>query len=171
MSKLFLFCIILLLPVAALAHGDSPSFEKEIPPYLIDIGYDRIGMRPGEEVTFDIDLFTQSGAVAFATFTHVDIEIADANAVTVLDTTLENDAVNVPILKHTFADEGMHTLHVTYRNGGDQLAYATFDMPVGAGNGSVGRVMNVGTYIVAIVMVGIAGYVIVASFRKKKPLQ
>ncbi len=158
--------IALLMPFVVLAHGGTPSLEQEVDGYIVDIGYDRVGIRPGEEVTFDFDLFTQSGAVSFAPFTHVDIEIAK-EGVTIAEATLHNERVHVPVWKYTFPDEGAYVVHVTYRNNEEVMVYATFDLPVGESNGVVGRVVNMATYGVAALLLVLSLIVIGTSLLRK----
>ena len=157
----------LLVPTLTLAHGDSPSFEKQEGDYLIDIGYDRIGIQPGEPVTFDFDLFTQSGTLAFAPFSQVSIRIMKGEGDVI--ETATNDGTNVPTLAVTFPEEGTYSLYVTYYNqDGAEIVSTTFDVPVAAHSGTVGRAANIATMIAAVFLMGLGIVVIVQQLMKKR---
>lgn len=156
----FLFCI-----GSASAHGDAPSFEKEVGSILIDIGYDAVGFRPGEEVTFDFDIYNQSGAVAFEPFDKVDVTITGEGEN--FSQTVANDGVMIPALKYTFPKEGDYTLAADFMRGDSSVAQGEFPIHVGEHDGSVGRFMNTLNYVIAALLVAIAGYVIVKSFMKR----
>lgn len=149
----------------AYAHGDAPSFEKEVGSILIDIGYDAVGFRPGEEVTFDFDIFNQSGAVAFEPFDEVRVAIAGEGEN--FSQTVVNDGVMIPTLKYIFPKEGEYTLATDFIRSGSSVAQGEFPIQVGEHDGAIGRFMNTLNYVIAIVLVAIAGFVIVRSFIKR----
>lgn len=157
----------LFIAVPALAHGGKPSFEQQIGQYIVDIGYDRIGIRPGEDVTFDFDLFTGTGMVAmdFVEFTNINLEIA-RDGVTALDTVIQNEGVNVPNFTYSFPEAGNYMLGATYMDGDEELVYATFDFPVAENAGAVGRGVNVLTYVIAAVLIALGTWVIIGSLRR-----
>jgi hypothetical protein len=170
MRKLLLSSALFLIPIMSFAHGDKPSFEKVVNGYLIDIGYDRVGIRPDEEVTFEFDLYTQSGALAFAEFSEVKIEIADEDGATTSEHTLQNKKEFIPTWKHTFTKGGMYQMHVDYLLNDRVLANAVFDVHVGENDGWLGRAMDMGTMIAAPLLVLFAAFIAVRSFmasRKK----
>lgn len=157
----FLFCI-----GSASAHGDAPSFEKEVGPLLIDIGYDAVGFRPGEEVTFDFDIYNQSGAVAFEPFDEVKVTIIHEDGQR-FNQTIVNDGVMIPTLKYTFPKEGDYSLVARFTRNDSIVAEGEFPVHVGEHDGSVGRFMNMLNYVIAAVLVAIAGFVIIRSFLKR----
>jgi hypothetical protein len=162
--RILLF-ILMFIPALASAHGGQPSFEKEVNGYLVDIGYDQIGIRPGEEVAFDFDLFAEDG-LAFAPFTAVEVHIWDPDN-EVFHETIANDGVNVPTIKVAFPVEGKYTLQAIYRNEEEVLADASFELPVDKISGSVGRGINAATYVLAAALFVFAGYIIVRSFTRR----
>lgn len=168
MQRVLLCLGLLLLPAFASAHGGQPSLEKTVGPYLVDIGFDRIGMRPGEEVTFDFDLFTATGALNFVKFTNVNVEFATKDGVTVHEQVVENEEVNVPSMKYTFNKAGTYVMHVTYMRGDEQIVYTTFELPVGTTNGGLGRFLNLLTYITAGVLVAFGLVIIFQSLLQRR---
>lgn len=164
--RIFLASILFLASSTVFAHGDKPSFEREVNGYLIDIGYNRVGIRPNEEVTFEFDLLTNSGAMAFADFSTVDIEIAKDGATTTTYT-LANQKNFIPSWKHTFTENGTYQMNVDYTFEAQTRAATTFDVHVSETDGWLGRAMNIGTMIAAPLLVLFAAYVAIQSFRKK----
>lgn len=120
-----------LAPFVAFAHGDRPSFEREVHGYLIDVGYEHEILETGVEEAFDFDLYTGTGAdIAFAPFTHIDVTFTDPRG-NKEGFALKNEQSFIPTLKHTFLRKGMYQLAVRYRNDEETLAFVTFDVPVG----------------------------------------
>lgn len=167
MRRFIVSLLLFLSPALAFAHGDRPSFEAKAGPYLIDIGYDNIGFRPGEEVVLDFDLFTESGALAFAPFTTIDVTVTKDER-TVLTEQLTNEPTHIPTFSLTFPQSGEYTLGVSYKQNGEELAFAVFPVSVQENNGAPGRIMNVANYVIAIVLVLVALYAILQSWRRRK---
>lgn len=158
---------LLLLPSVAFAHGDSPSFELQQGPYLIDIGYSQEGFRPNEEVDFDFDLFrnVEGEMPSFVTFETIDIRIVRGEE-EILAETLVNQKNFIPRLSYTFAEEGDYTLEVAYKNGDSVITEASFDMPVGENEGSMARAITALQYVIAVACIAAAsGYIVVAMRR------
>lgn len=142
-----------LAPVSSFAHGDRPSFEAESGPYLIDVGYDAVGFRPGEEVSFDFDLFRDpNGTPSFEPFDVLRVEIRRGEEV-VHTQEVVNEQNFVPSMKYTFPEEGAYKLMVGYVRGGSLIADASFDIAVSASSGSAQRIQNIVTYIIATILV------------------
>ena len=155
------------LPLA-LAHGGQPSFEKEVDGYLIDIGYDHIGIRPNETVMFDFDLFSGTGgSLTFAPFTEVQITFVLEGDMIIAHETLKNDGTNVPTMEVTFPQDGTYVLQVTYFRDGQELISTSFDVPVGAHNGAIGRSINTATNWVAGILVLLSFGMIILKIRSK----
>lgn len=166
---LLLVASISLAPLGALAHGDRPSFEAESGPYLIDIGYDVTGFRPGEEVTFDFDLYAdaESDHPTFAPFDAIDVRI-QKNQETVHSETLENNPTYIPSMTYVFPQSGDYTLGVAYMLSGAVIAQAAFDVAVSAASGAAERAGNTLVYIIAAILVAVSiGYVVYA-YRSTK---
>lgn len=149
--------MVFLAPVTTFAHGDRPSFEAETGPYLIDIGYDVLGFRPGEQVTFDFDLFRDpNGVPSFEPFDHVRVEVAKDGEV-VHSQEIENQQTLVPSMKYAFPAAGAYTLSAGYVRDGTLIAEASFAIAVSAGSGTAQRTEAILTYIVAAALVLFCG--------------
>lgn len=167
MRRFLLSLALLIVPVVTCAHGDSPSFERQVGPYLIDIGYDRIGFRPGEEVKFDFDLYrTDAEAPAFEPFETVLFEVAKDGQI-IESREIENERDFIPSTTYAFPTDGDHVVHVAYRRGEEIVAQADFEAPVGAHNGEAGRALNAFTYVAAALLAITAIVVGVRSFRSR----
>lgn len=168
MRRFLLLPVLLLLPVAASAHGGRPSFEAESGPYLIDIGYSATGFRPEEEVTFDFDLYQDvNGTQAFADFQLVRVEITRGEEM-VHGEELANEESFIPTMTYTFAEEGDYTLAVAYVQSGSVIADAEFPVPVQENAGAAGRAANVMTYVIAAILAVFGVGVAVTSFLRSR---
>jgi hypothetical protein len=168
MQRTILTFALLLVPVVSFAHGDSPSFEKQVGPYLIDIGYDRLGFRPGEDVTFSFDLYRTDGpAPAFEPFQTVRMEITKEGQI-IEAREIENERNFIPSTVYAFPEAGDYGFYAAFVQSGSIVAQAVFDAPVGDHNGNVGRAMNMGKYIAAIALTLFALFVIIRSFLLRK---
>jgi hypothetical protein len=161
-----LLLLTLLMPSGVFAHGDAPSFEAETGGYLIDIGYDREGIRPGEEVTFDFDLLTTADRPQYVPFQSIDIDIT-RGSVQILQRSVQNDDTYIPTLPVTFDTEGAYHMHVAYIASGAVIAQSTFDLTVESSAGSLARTTNVFQYIAAAVLVCFAVCAVVLSYRRR----
>ncbi len=164
-------CILFLVscifaPTGALAHGDSPSFEREVGEYLVDIGFNREGFRPGEEVQFDLDLYTTSDHPEFVSYDSVDVRISKGDE-TVFEHTVQNDPVYIPSFTYAFPQEGSYQLTFAYVESGAVKVETTFDAAVAPMAGSVARTSTTLTAITAIVLVGLSIAFIIKSYRRK----
>jgi hypothetical protein len=164
-------CILVLVscffaPVGVSAHGDRPSLEREVGSYLIDVGFDREGFRPGEEVTFDLDLYTAGDHPEFVEFDTVDIRITKESE-TVFTHVVQNDPVYIPSFSYTFPEEGEYQLFVAYAESGAVKVETTFDVIVTPMAGVVARTSNTLTIISAIILVGLSAVFIIRSYRRK----
>lgn len=159
---------IVLSPVLASAHGDRPSFEMEVGEYLIDIGYNRVGIRPDEEVIFDFDLYTNSGSIAFASFEEIQVRFLKDDE-PVLDETLANSSANIPSLKYTFDEAGDYAMEVSYVQEDGNTVDASFAVPVGSVNGMLARLFNIFHYVLAAFLVATTIVLVIKSRRSTPP--
>lgn len=133
-----LLLVLLLSPLTALAHGDSPSLEAEVGEYLIDIGY-APDLEPGREIEFDIDLFRAGPPVEYADFASVDVRVTKDGAEIVAGS-VENDAVNIPTFHVTFPESGGYDIDIRYLDAADALIAArTFHVEVPTPTGALVR--------------------------------
>jgi hypothetical protein len=154
----------------ALAHGDRPSLEREVGGYLVDIGYDAMGLRPMEEVHFDADLYTGTGdSIAYAPFQAIKVTVTDVKGGTVSDQRIENKQPNVPTFAVTFPAAGTYAFAVSYELGNKKTVATTFSLDVEAQNGSSERFDNMMHYVFAgfLVLVGIFAAVGIIRQRMK----
>lgn len=170
--RLAIFCFVYLVssifaPIGALAHGDSPSFELEVGPLLIDVGYDKIGIRPGEEVAFDFDLYRTRESPSFEPFDLVRVEVRNGMDI-VYSEEIQNRQDMIPTTKITFPESGQYTLGVGYVREGSLIAEAEFDVPVGETNGWAGRLSEMATYIAAAAIATFAVFYAVYSYRNRR---
>ncbi len=164
------FCILVLVslflvPIGASAHGDRPSFERAVGEYLIDVGFDREGFRPGEEVTFDLDLYTTGDHPEFVSYDSIDVRISKGDEL-LFEHTVQNDPVYIPSFTYTFPEEGSYQMTVAYVQSGAVKVETTFDAAVAPMAGAVARTSNVLTAIAAIVIVALSLIFIVRSYRR-----
>jgi hypothetical protein len=164
-------CILFLVscffaPTGASAHGDSPSFEREVGDYLIDVGFDREGFRPGEEVTFNLDLYTTSDHPEFVSYDSIDIRISQENE-TLFKHTIQNDPVHIPSFTYTFPEAGAYQLSFAYIESGAVKVETTFDAVVEPMAGTVARTSNILIIIAAVVLVAFSVIFVIRSYRQK----
>lgn len=163
-----LTCIALLLcALPAFAHGDRPSYEKQIGPYLLDIGYSHAPV-PGQPVTFDFDLYTNTGAdVKYAPFTDVHISISKDG--TSYDTAnMQNKQPAVPTFTYTFPSEGVYIVAVSYdRKNADPLQ-TSFDLRVSRLSGWIDTLDNASHYVVAGFLLVVAIVVFTIMFLQRR---
>lgn len=168
MYRVIALFLCVFMPAVAFAHSGQPSFEVESGSYLIDIGYDVTGIRPGEEVTFDFDLYQDvNGVKSFALFDAVHVGIAREGE-TIHTEQLHNQESFIPMMKFTFPDEGVYSLAASYVQSGAVIADTTIDLPVAASNGAVGRAVDAGTYVLAAVLTVLAAVIAVTSFVRAR---
>lgn len=159
-----LFLSLLFLPLVVIAHGDRPSFESEKGEYLIDIGYNREGIRPHEEVTFDFDLYTNSGAIAFAPFEEIQVRLLK-DGEPVHEQTLANASATIPSLKYTFTEAGDYVMEVSYVLEDGNTVDASFPVLVGAANGTLQRLFDIFHYVLAAFLVITTVILVIKSRR------
>lgn len=155
------------IPVTVSAHGDSPSLEVETGGYLIDIGYDKEGIRPNEEVTFNFDLLTTSNRPAYVPFQSINVDIMNGPDM-VLQRVLVNDAKFLPTMPVTFDTAGEYHMHVAYIQSGATIAESTFDLDVEPFAGTAARAENTIHYVVAVFLVSFAAVAIVTSYLRRR---
>lgn len=165
MYKLLFSVGISILPIIACAHGDSPSLEGEVDGYLVDIGMSQEGIRPGETVTFDFDLFTTDDRPQFVHFSTVRVLISGQELM--LDERIPNDGVHIPTLAYTFENEGDYQLNASFLTGSTVIASQTFDLKVEPRSGAVARFENATRYVVASVLVAFTVAYGIVSFLKR----
>jgi hypothetical protein len=118
----------LLLPLAALAHGDEASFEKTVGAYFVDIGYSSPAPAAGEAVAFDFKL-TKGGTDA--QFDDVWVKVEEGNDV-ILATGLYNAPFGGPRLSYSFPKAGTYTISTRYETKDGALAEVSFPLTVSA---------------------------------------
>ena len=118
---------LLLVPVSALAHGDSPSLEAEVGDYFIDIGHEDLA--PRTDVEFGLDLFTKD-PIEYAEFASVDVRVTKDGA-ELKAQSLENDGVNIPVFVMNFPEPGAYDMDVRFLDASDRLLVArTFRLEI-----------------------------------------
>jgi hypothetical protein len=162
----YIVLFIALLPIAVSAHGDRPSLETETGGYLIDIGMDREGLRPHEEVTFDFDLMSAGDRPSFIPFESIDVLLTTESEV-VLETSINNDDRYIPTLPVTFERSGEYALDVSYIQSGAVIAHTIFDLTVEPSAGVFARAGNMIYYVVAIFLIGFTIFAITRSYRSR----
>lgn len=167
MHKLLFFLALGILPTLTFAHGDSPSLEAEVNEYLVDIGVSQEGIRPGEEVTFDFDLFTTDDRPQFVHFGSVDVEIKHDDTV-LLSEVIANDSTYIPTLAYTFREEGEYRLTASFLTGSTVIASQGFDLAVAPGSGTAARFENATHYVIAAILVGFTLVYGMVSFLRRK---
>ncbi len=161
---------LLLSPVAALAHGDSPSLEAETGPYLIDIGYDVLAA--GAETEFNLDLFHRD-TLDFADFATVEMRVSQNGAVLTAGET-DNDRVNIPVMLVHFPEAGGYDMDVRYVDEEKKLIAAhTFHLEVpGSSAATMLKAEETLHYVIAAglfaLSAGIAGYALWQRYGKKR---
>lgn len=167
MIRTFLLTALLACPTLVAAHGDSPSLEVETGGYLIDIGYDREGIRPQEEVTFNFDLITTDDHPVYIPFQRIDVHITKGPDV-ILERSIVNDAKYLPTMPVTFDKAGEYQMHVAYIQSGATLVQSTFDLDVEESAGTTARAENLIYYIVAVFLVTFAAVAIITSYLRRR---
>ena len=109
------------------AHALGASLEATSSPYFIDIGYDPLEFTTGFNSRFDFELRDLSRDLL--DYGHVWVRIAQGKR-TVLATGIAHQSLGPTTLLYTFDQPGDYTLNVSYREGGDVLAEATFPLKV-----------------------------------------
>lgn len=168
--RTFFLSLLLLAPVPAFAHGDSPSLEAEEGKYFIDIGHEEL--RPHDDIEFGIDLFT-GDPIDYADFASADVRVTKDGA-ELVSGTVENDAVNVPVFTVNFPEPGGYDLDVRYLDdGGALLAAHTFHLEVpGTSTVMLRDAEDTLHYVLAAglfaLSIGIGGYALWQRFGKKR---
>jgi len=162
--------VFLVAPVFAMAHGDAPSLEATVGKYVIDIGYD--DLRAGSDVEFDIDLFT-SNPINYADFASVDVRVTRSGAL-VVEGSVENDKVHVPVFTVNFPEAGGYDIDVRYLDEADALIVArTFHVEVpGSSYAFFSNITDTLRYVLAaclfLVSFGAGGYALWQHYGPKK---
>ena len=166
------FCLLLVascffVPVSTLAHGDRPSLEAETGGYLIDVGYDRDGFRPGEPVTFDFDVYTTGDHPEFVSFDTVNVQILQGTSL-VFAQDIPNTPTYIPSLTYTFEQAGAYDVAVAYAQSGSVKVQHTFPVTVEQRAGTLARSENMLHYIVAIFLVGFTIVAVTSSYLRRR---
>ncbi|GEM_PF-1349861 len=128
-SAVFSLCVFTYTSVFVSAHSASVSFEKEAPPYLIDIGYDSVAPIAGEHGRFDFSL-RHLNTKDPAEFSEVWVRVLRGEK-TFLATGIQKQEIGPTTLLFVFPREGSYTLEASYRSaGGGEIAKAAFSIPV-----------------------------------------
>ncbi|HVW66598.1 MAG TPA: hypothetical protein VHA78_02600 [Candidatus Peribacteraceae bacterium] len=160
-------CSLVCIPLAS-AHSDQPSYEKQIGPYLLDIGYSQAPV-PGQPVRFDFDLYTNTGAdVNYASFNDITFSITKDGQL-IVSQTIQNTQPNVPTYTYTFPTEGVYAVAVTYERGKDAPLSTSFDLRVSNVSGWIGILDSVSHQIATIFLaiVAIVVFTIMILQRRK----
>lgn len=127
MKTKFAFVVaLLLLPVAALAHGDGFSYEALSSGYFIDIGYDDAAA--GEPVTFDLGLFDE-GKLERVAFEYAWVRIAHSGA-TVFAGPVSSMDFGKPGFTILLAKAGDYIAEVKFVDAGKTLVEASFPFEI-----------------------------------------
>lgn len=170
-SGLVAFSVVILVgPGFVAAHGDAPSLEATVGKYIIDIGYD--DLRAGRDMEFDIDLFT-SNPITYADFASVDVRVTRSGAL-VVEGSVENDKVHVPVFTVNFPEAGGYDIDVRYLDEADALIVArTFHVEVpGSSYAFFSNITDTLRYVLAaclfLVSFGAGGYALWQHYGPKK---
>ena len=115
-----------LTPIVS-AHSLGASFEATTTPYRVDVGYDPAEFMAGYASRFDFDLREESGPVT--EYDYVWVRITKEKQ-TLFATGIERQLLGPTTLLYTFDIPGNYTLHVSYRQGTDVMAEASFAFTV-----------------------------------------
>ncbi len=168
MYKALLVSSLTIVPAIVFAHGDSPSLEAESNGYLVDIGMSQEGIRPGEEVTFDFDLFTTDDRPQFVHFGMVDVKVSNSDDEVLLSESIINDSTYVPTLAYTFQEEGDYRLTASFMTGSTVITSHAFDLAVAPGSGTAARVENATNYVIAVILIACTLVYGIVSFLRRK---
>lgn len=157
---------------AVFAHGESPSFEKEVDGYLMDIGYSIASPDPGQAVRFDFDLFTgEIDDLQFVPFTDVTLDITK-DGFPVMMKTLPNVPPNVPGLNFAFSQNGIYDLNVAYNLKDGKKVQSTFEFPVGiqTDESRAFAFENTAHYVLGtiVLLVGLVAFVMIVRDRMRR---
>jgi hypothetical protein len=119
-----------LAPVAS-AHVSGNSIEKQVGPYLIDIGYDAFVLTIDQPTVFNALLIENAGTFHwdYAPYTNVTFTFLSPSG----ERAIYERAVQPPAsgyIEHAFTETGQHTLAVRYANGNQELAATEFALGV-----------------------------------------
>ncbi len=116
-----------LAPQHVLAHSLGASFEATSSPYRVDVGYDPVDFLAGDASRFDFDLREESGPIT--DYDYVWVRITKEKK-TLFATGIERQTLGPTTLVYTFDTPGDYVLHVSYRQGADVMAEASFPFTV-----------------------------------------
>lgn len=119
--------LVLLMAGNVSAHSSEVSFEATSTPYLIDVGYDPEEFMAGYASRFDFDLREESGLIT--DYDYVWVRITKEKRA-LFATGIERQMLGPTTLVYTFNTPGDYVLHVSYRQGADVMAEASFTFTV-----------------------------------------
>lgn len=115
-------------PRLAHAHALGSSFEATSTPYIVDVGYDPDVFVEGYAHRFDFDVRAESD-LRILPYDYVWVRITQGKR-TLLATGLERQELGPTTLLYSFESAGMYEIHVSYREGSDVMAEASFPIDV-----------------------------------------
>jgi len=160
-SSFAFFIVALLAAPVASAHLYQPSYEQQVGPYLIDIGYSIVPV-VGTPVRFDLDLYTNTGAdVNYSPFHDIVVTITDGQK-TLLSQTIQNDTQNVPTFNYTFPAVGTYTINAVYERTNDTPIPVEFTLTAGTGSVPI---------LPTIIVLCVAAFLVGLFFLRRRRLQ
>jgi hypothetical protein len=119
----------------ASAHTAGQSFEKTVGDYLVDIGYDALEVKEGQEIVLDMALIEKPGSLGwkYADYDSVWLQISMEGQ----EPFRSVSPVGLPspvMAKHTFEKAGDYQLAVRFLKGEEVLADAAFTLDVKGAN-------------------------------------
>ncbi len=133
LTRAVLYLGFLLLPAFASAHSTGPSLEKQVGPYLVDVGYSSFDPVPGQEFLFNALLVKNPGTLNWeiAPYNRVEVEIRSSDGNTEPfkeDTTLRRPIRTV--FTYAFPKAGDYTFDIRFSGTGGTLAEASFPITI-----------------------------------------
>jgi hypothetical protein len=130
------FLALVVLTPGAGAHGLQSSLQKEVGPYLVDVGYDAYEFESNKETIFNFALIanaqgTDMSKWEFADFDEVRIRFAPEGQ-DAPEKIIKLEAPLVAYATHTFPSDGQYVLTVKFLNDGKEVSAADFPIAVGS---------------------------------------
>lgn len=116
------------VPWLALAHASGISFEHVVGTKRVDIGYDPVSLVEGETQVFDFALINVADEELIS-FDELWVRVVLHDR-TILATGLRESPFGRTTLLYVFPDSGDYEMRVSFREGGETLAEATFPFSV-----------------------------------------
>lgn len=147
------------IPSAVSAHALGASLEATSSPYLIDIGYDPSAITTDRATRFEFELRNTADR-RLLSYSDVWVRLRH-NDVTILATGIHYQTLGPTTLLYEFPAVGAYELIVSYREGLEEIANASFPISV---SGSSSRARFSDMRIIAALAVGFGIFTTAAAF-------